>query len=240
MVIRGLRPEYNSITIDGVQIPSNDAGTISASGDYSTPRNSPGGRAVDLSMISSNSLESIEVFKTVSPDRDAAVLGGTVNFGLREAKASSSGKPLFSLLTQGAYNDLVSTYNDYKFAASAEGRFFKDKLGVFAQGIAQKQDLTSNQLGGSYYIFNKQFPDILDLSSMNLSFIPTEQKRFDVDLSLDYRLPDGKIVLVNLFSHGNTRREYHSETYNLEGNSIQFGTQLTTNQRFHKKTGLWE
>ena len=86
VVIRGLLPQYNTITIDGVAMPptnSNDRGT-------------------DLSMISSNTLESIEVYKTVTPDMDAAVLGGTVNFNIREAKGTPTGLPTVSLLAQGA------------------------------------------------------------------------------------------------------------------------------------------
>jgi TonB-dependent receptor len=233
VVIRGLQPQYNTITIDGVQIPANDAGSISASGAYATPTNSPGGRAVDLSMISSSSLEGIEVYKTVTPDMDAAVLGGTVNFGLRKAKATPSGAPSVSLLAQGGYNDLMSTYKDYKFVASIEKRFFDDQLGVFVQGIAQEQSLVSNQLGGSYYQPNKQdMPDSIVLGSLNLAFSPTDQRRYDGTLTLDYRLPDGKIALVNLISHGKTTNESHSETYNLAtfGNDIQFGTQLSSNE----------
>ena len=233
VVIRGLQPQYNTITIDGVQIPANDAGSISAGGAYATPTNNAGGRAVDLSMISSSSLEGIEVYKTVTPDMDAAVLGGTVNFGLREAKESLSGAPSFSLLAQGAYNNLMSTYNDYKFVASAEQRLFDGRLGVFVQGIAQKQNLTSNQLGGSYYQPDKQGkPDSIVLGSLNLAFSPSEQKRYDGTLSLDYKLPDGKLALVNLVSHGTAANESHDQTYNLAtfGNDIQFGTQLSTNE----------
>jgi len=233
VVIRGLQPQYNTITIDGVPIPANDAGSISASGAYATPMNNPGGRAVNLSMISSNSLEGIEVYKTITPDMDAAVLGGTVNFGLREAKGTLSGTPSLSLWAQGGYKDLVSTYNDYKFVASVENRYFDNRLGVFAQGIAQRQNLTSNQLGGTYYQPNKQDkPDSIVLGSLNLTFSPTDQRRYDGTVTLDYRLPDGKIALVNLISHGTTRNESHSETYNLAnfGNDIQLGTQLSTNE----------
>jgi TonB-dependent receptor len=233
VVIRGLQPQYNTITIDGVQIPANDAGSISAGGAYATPTNNPGGRAVDLSMISSSSLEGIEVYKTVTPDMDAAVLGGTVNFGLREAKGTPSGAPSLSLIAQGAYNNLMSAYNDYKFVASGEQRFFDDRLGVFVQGIAQRQNLTSNQLGGSYYQPDKQGkPDSIVLGSLNLTFAPSQQRRYDGTVTLDYRLPDGKIALVNLISHGTTTSESHSETYNLAnfGNDIQFGTQLSSNE----------
>jgi TonB-dependent receptor len=248
VVIRGLQPQYNTVTIDGVPIPANDAGTISASGAYATPRvnfipgsppgtNNPGGRAVDLSMISSNSLEGIEVYKTITPDMDAAVLGGTVNFALREAKGTLSGAPSLSLLAQGAYNDIMSTYNDYKFVASIENRYFDNRLGVFVQGIAQKQNLTSNQLGGFYVQPNKQDkPDSIVLGNLNLTFSPTDQRRYDGTLTLDYRLPGGRIALLNLVSHGKTTNESHSETYDLKnyGNGadddIQFGTQLSSNE----------
>ncbi len=232
IVIRGLQPQYNTITVDGVPIPSNDAGSILTSGAYATPSNTPGGRAVDLSMVSSSSLEGIEVYKTVTPDMDAAVLGGTVNFDIREAKGTPNGAPVVSLLAQGAYDNLISTYNDYKFVASVEKRFLDDRLGVFVQGIAQRQTLTSDQLGGSNYQPDKQDkPDSIVLGSLNLSFSPTEEKRYDGTLTLDYRLPDGKIALVNLLSHDDKTTESHSETYDLAnyGNDIQFGTQLSSN-----------
>jgi TonB-dependent receptor len=231
IVIRGLQPQYNNITIDGISIPSNDAGSITSGGAYATPSNTAGGRAVDVSMISSNSLQGIEVYKTVTPDMDAAVLGGTVNFDIREAKATPGNAPALSLLAQGAYNNLMSTYNDYKFVASIEKRFFNDRLGIFAQGIAQKQTLTSDQLGGSYYQPAKQdFPDSVVLGSLNLTFSPSIEQRYDGILTLDYRLPNGKIDLVNLLSRGTTRTESHSETYDLAnyGNDIQFGTQLSS------------
>ncbi len=235
VVIRGLRPQYNSITIEGVPIPANDAGMISAQGAYATPTiSSAASRAVDLSMISSYSLENIEVFKTISPDMDASVLGGTINFGLREAKSTPSGAPVFFILAQGAYNDLMSTYNDYKFVISAEKRFFNDRFGVFLQGIIHKQNLTSNQLSVSYYQPNKQDkPDSIVLGSMTLGFSPREQKRYDATLTLDYKYSSGKLSLINFYSRGSTLTETHDETYNLAnyGNDILFGTQLSKNEQ---------
>jgi hypothetical protein len=79
VVIRGLSPEYNQITINGVPVPSNESGDR---------------RSIDMRMISSSSLGSIEVYKTNTPDMDAAVLGGTVNLGIRKASKNLSDKPL--------------------------------------------------------------------------------------------------------------------------------------------------
>lgn len=220
VVIRGLQPQYSMITIDGVPIPPTDAND----------------RGTNLSMISSNTLEGIEVFKTVTPDMDAAVLGGTVNFEIREAKATPTGAPSISLLAQGGYNGLMSSYNDYKFVGSIEKRFFGNRFGVFAQGIAQRQNLTSDQFGATYYIPNIAKPDEIALSSMNLYFYPREEQRYDGTLTIDYKLPNGRITLVNLLSHGNTNTVYHNETYDIggngsgiTGNDILYGTQYSPN-----------
>lgn len=214
VVIRGLAPQYNLITIDGVPIPPTDAND----------------RGTNLSMISSSSLQGIEVYKTVTPDMDAAVIGGTVNFDIREAKATPNGAPLVSLLAQGGYDNLVSTYNDYKFMASVEKRFFNNRFGIFAQGIAQRQTLTSDQLGAGYYIINPVYPNRIALSSINLSFNPSEQQIYDGTLTMDYKLPNGKIDFVNMFNHGNTDAQYHNESYSISGNNISYGTDYEPNK----------
>ncbi|MCB9249438.1 MAG: carboxypeptidase-like regulatory domain-containing protein [Ignavibacteriales bacterium] len=84
VVIRGISPEYSQITMNGVPIPSNEGGSEFG-----------GGRGIDMRMISSSSLDGIEVFKTNTPNMDAAVLGGTVNLGIRKARKSVSGESVF-------------------------------------------------------------------------------------------------------------------------------------------------
>ena len=64
VVIRGLSPKYNSITVDGTRLASTD----------------PNDRSTDLSMISQYMLDGIEVTKAGTPELDGDVLGGTVNF----------------------------------------------------------------------------------------------------------------------------------------------------------------
>ena len=69
VVIRGLSPKYNAITINGTRLASTDANN----------------RSTDLSMISQYMLEGIEVTKAGTPDMDADVLGGTVDFQIKKA-----------------------------------------------------------------------------------------------------------------------------------------------------------
>ena len=137
VVIRGLAPKYNQIRIDGIQLSSSD----------------PSNRSTDLSMVSSYMLQGIEVFKTVTADMDANVIGGIVNFELHEAQVKEKGVPHFNFLMQGGYNNLSNAYykfRNYKFIGSAENRFFDDKFGVFAQVDFGRQNLSSNELGASY------------------------------------------------------------------------------------------
>src|SRR5208283_723965 len=238
VVIRGLEPKYNSITIDGVSIPSNDAGSFSpTNGDYSKLTNTPGGRSVDMSMISSSSLEGIEIYKTVTPDMDASAIGGTVNFDIRRAKTNPDAAPSISLLAQNGYDDIMSSDKDYKFVASVEKRFFDDKFGIFVQGIAQRQNLTSDQLGAYYYNSSLNVitnPDTLEMGYTTLTFNASIQQRYDGTVTFDYKIPDGELALFNVVSHGTTTSEQHSDQYTVQNYSplsdrIILGTSLQKN-----------
>ena len=84
VIIRGLSPKYNSITVDGTRLSSTDYGD----------------RSTDLSMISQYMLDGIEVTKAGTPDLDADVLGGTVNLKLKRAEAGGLN---LNILAQGMY-----------------------------------------------------------------------------------------------------------------------------------------
>lgn len=223
IVIRGLEPKFNKILIDGVEIPAtnnNDRGT-------------------DLSMVSSNMLEGIELSKTVTPDMDAAVLGGTVNFRIKEAKKTLSGAPAFALLGQGGYNDLARTYKEYKFVASGEDRFFDDRFGVFAQAVVEKINHTSDEFGAGYEIKDKvNHPNDLLLDNINLQYVPRDERRYDGSLVLDYKLPEGKIALMNLFTTGTTNTQTFTQTYDVAGNYIYYNGQASPKNALHEATNI--
>ncbi len=179
VVIRGISPQYNQITIAGVPIPSNESGRQINSDDPLGSRVG-GGRGVDMRMISSSSLAGIEVYKTNTPDMDADVLGGTVNLGIRKASKGISERPLglsylpgISISAQGGYTNLTSEYNNYKFDLSLERRFLDERFGVFVQGIVQQQNFTSDHLDATYSQPNSVTnPGYLPLTDLNLYFTP--------------------------------------------------------------------
>ncbi|TRZ46434.1 TonB-dependent receptor [Robertkochia solimangrovi] len=69
IIIRGLSPQLNSVTLNGSRIPS-------AEGDN---------RNVQMDLIPSDMIQTIEVSKAVTPDMDADALGGSVNLVTRTA-----------------------------------------------------------------------------------------------------------------------------------------------------------
>jgi TonB-dependent receptor len=218
VVLRGLQPKYNRVMIDGVEMATTN--TNSSGVDA-------GDRGTDLSMISSNMLEGIEVFKTATPDMDAAFLGGVVNFQIKEANKSNTGIPKIGFLLQGGYNNLQSVYKDYKSVANIEDRFFDERLGVFAQAIIEEVNRTSDEFGGSYALAAVT-PKIgvtnpIQLNSLNLSLNPRDRKRYDGTLVLDYKIPDGKIAFMNVFSQSNSNNYTRSQNYSLSDNTISFG-----------------
>lgn len=72
IIIRGLAPQFNSVTLNGSRIPS-------AEGDN---------RNVQMDLIPSDMIQTIEVNKAVTPDMDGDALGGSVNLITRSAPQS--------------------------------------------------------------------------------------------------------------------------------------------------------
>ena len=205
VVIRGLQPKYNKILIDGVQVAT------AQSDDRST----------DLSTISSNMLDAISVSKSVTSDMDADVLGGTVNFSLREAKPHAGDIPAISALAQGGYNDLSNArdrYNNYKLVLSAENRYFGDDLGVFAQADFERKNLTSNELGAVYTHYSASMSSYL-INSIGLYNVPRDRQRANGALVLDYNLPGGKIKFSNFVSTGSTNATERYENLDVANNA---------------------
>jgi TonB-dependent receptor len=208
VVVRGLQPKYNNILIDGVQMGSAN----------------PDDRSTDMSMISSQMLGGIEVSKTVTPDMDANVLGGTVNFEMREAKVSQPGVPQIGLLAQGGYSNLpdaYNKYNNYKYIGSVEDRFLEDNLGVFVQVDVERKNLSSNELGASYDHAGVSMTQYIT-NALNLHDIPRDRQRYNGALDIDYRLPEGKIKLTNLISSGTTNALDRNEALTITGNSLTY------------------
>jgi TonB-dependent receptor len=195
VVIRGLSPKYNQVKVEGVK--------MAATGSDD--------RSSDLSMISPYMLEGIEVSKAALPDKEADVIGGSVNFILREAPEVLQ----FDVLAQGSYNGLKSEFGGFKFVAGGSNRFFDKKLGVFAQVDVENRNRDSYELEVNYTNYTSPLdPEEVDVSIGNLLYKDISRKiqRYGGTVVLDYKLNDGKIKFSNFISGINNDNQVRYET----------------------------
>ncbi|NOY61183.1 MAG: TonB-dependent receptor [Calditrichaeota bacterium] len=204
VILRGLAPKYSRIQIDGV----NMASTGNAD------------RSADLSMISTQMLEGIEVTKSIMADQEADATGGIVNFRLKEAPEA----PKFNILSEGAYNGLAKSYNNYKLSLGGSRRFLDSKLGVYVQFNTEKRNNSSDKLGGiSYYQENVGAP--VQTRSVSLTDANRIVERLGATLVMDYSLPAMKIKFSNFSSRINHDRQEYSIDYDYFVND--YGRNLT-------------
>ena len=209
LVVRGLQPKFNAIMLNGVRMSATD----------------PNDRSIDLSMISPYMLDGIEVTKSITPDLDADVLGGTVNFKMRTAGGNEQNEELkINFQAQGGYNNLSNAYNkynNYKYVASIEKRFFEGRFGVFAQGDFERRNLTSNELGTTYnHLQNSQTEYVVN--DLTLYNIPRDRKRGTATVVMDYKLDNGRISFVNFYNSGTTTTQNRNEVIDLLTNSHNY------------------
>jgi len=191
VILRGLAPKYSRIQIDGVNMAS--TGSVD--------------RSADLSMISTQMLEGIEVTKSIMADQEADATGGIVNFRLKEAPEA----PKFNMLSEGAYNGLAKSYGNYKLSIGGSRRFLNNRLGIYAQFNSEKRNNSSDELGGiAYYQENVGAP--VQTRSVSLSDINRVVERLGGTLVMDYSLPTTKIK----FSNFSSKIQHKSQEYSID------------------------
>lgn len=186
VAIRGLSPKYNLITVNGVRVPATGAED----------------RSVDLSLISSNMLDGIELKKAVTPDMDGDAIGGTVDLKLREAPEQFH----LEISAQGGYNKLQDYYGNYNFSLNTSNRFFENKLGVIASFNLDNYDRSADKFSANY----RQSTDtqtgepLIIVSEVNLRDESIKRDRMGGSLLLDYQLDNGKIVANAFYNQLNS------------------------------------
>lgn len=187
VVVRGLAPRFNNVTVNGLRIPSTDAVD----------------RSVDLSMISPDMLSGIEVYKANRPDQDGDAIGGTVNF---QVKKASDEPEVFATLQYG-YNGQAQELGQYKGTVNLSNRYFRDKLGVIVTGNYQRANRSSDQLRAAYSFKEQDIfgNSLIEPGELILADIEEVRKRYGGSLVVDYRLPNGNISWSNLY--GRTDRD---------------------------------
>jgi len=119
--IRGMDASLNTLSIDGMRVPSPE----------------PSARQTPMDVIPSDMVAAIQVSKTLTPDLDADAIGGNANLITRTARA---GAPLISLTAAGGQNR-INDGGIKNVTGFAGNRFGTDgKLGVVIGGNYYQND----------------------------------------------------------------------------------------------------
>jgi TonB-dependent receptor len=164
IIIRGLAPQLNAVTLNGDRIPS-------AEGDN---------RKVQMDLIPSDMVQLVEVNKTLTPDMEADAIGGSVNLITRTAPD----KFRFSGTTSLGYNPI----RDGALANVSligGGRVFNKKVGVILS-----MNVNDNVYGSDNVeaVWSRAANGAVFMSQHDIRKYDVRRVRRSYNLTTDYRI----------------------------------------------------
>ncbi len=192
VVLRGLSDRYTAVTVDGIRIPPTDADS----------------RGVDLSTISQGTLAGVELFKALTPDKDADALGGSINLVTKRAPAER----LFWVDAKVIYNHLMAAYDQYDLVARYGERYFDGVLGVQVGGNLERRNRSSERIDLDYNQTLAGGNDY-EINEATLQFSDEIRNRYGASLLLDVNTPDEGVIRFNT-NFSRTDRSYLLSTRN--------------------------
>lgn len=178
--VRGTPADFSSVTINGSRLPS-------AEGDI---------RNVQLDLIPSDMIQTIEVNKTLMPDQDGDAIGGSINLVTK----NSPHRATFNAVAGTGYN-WISRKMQINFGLTAGNRFFDNRLGVMFSASY------NNAPAGSYnteFIWEKDDEEKLYLSDYQVRRYYVTRERQSYSLSADWKFNDNnKVWFKGIFNNRN-------------------------------------
>ena len=234
--LRGLGSEYTSVTVDGVSLASADA-NAGAAGNA---------RAFTMEMASLNSMESIEVSKTVSADVDANASAGTINLKTKRA-FDRAGRRVswqvnvaahseeFNLRQTPGPNDTGSSYKLRPGGIFEYSDIFLNKrLGVVLN-ISESNVYQETMISTLTY---NRTPTATDLrpeviTALSFQHAPRFNKRFATTLTTDFKVtPKLALSLGAVYNYADLWTPQRTVTFNTGSRALVTGnpyTDFTTN-----------
>ena len=188
IIIRGLAPSLNSVTLNGDRIPS-------AEGDN---------RNVQMDLIPSDMISTIEVNKTLTSDMDADAIGGSVNLITR---ATPNGERI-SATVAGGYLPIRDKAS-YTAGLVYGNRFFNDKLGAVLSGSYNNVDYGSDNVENEWVKddFGNEFIQAAEIRKYDVQRI-----RRSTSLALDYKFNENNTIFANAIYNWRDDRENRFRT----------------------------
>lgn len=207
IVLRGLSPQFSTVTVDGVRLASTDAND----------------QGIDLSTISQGSLAGIELYKALTSDKDADAIAGTVNLVTKKAPAHRTIK----VEAFGGYNGLDKSAKEYNFSGNYGERFFSNKFfGLQLEGHVE-QRIRSNESTDYSYDFTLNGGKNWETTTFQPQYVNEVRKRAGGSVLMDFNTPDGGNIKFNTI-YNRTSRDYLTSyrTYHQSG-GVAYDYELT-------------
>ncbi|CAM1373235.1 TonB-dependent receptor, plug [Tenacibaculum litopenaei] len=218
IIIRGLAPQLNSVTLNGSRIPS-------AEGDN---------RNVQMDLIPSDMIQSIQVNKAITPDMDGDALGGSVNLVTRTAPqnfrlAATAGSGISFITNKRILNGSLLLGNRTK----------DKKFGWMLAGSWNDTDFGSDNIEAEWsnqFEFNNG--STTEKRAVNPYTKEFEQRNYLVQrirrsfsVNLDYQIdPNHNLYLKTMYNWRDDRENRFRSKYSmLDGEDIAIGDFTLTN-----------
>lgn len=213
IIIRGLAPELNSVTLNGNRIPS-------AEGDN---------RNVQMDLIPSEMISNIEVSKTLTSDMDADAIGGAVDLVTR----ATPNKQRISATISGGYVPIREKAM-YSGSFVYGNRFFDSKLGVVVSGSLQNKDYGSDNIEA---VWKQGKKDNIFVSQFDIRKYDVQRVRRSISSALDYKINSNNSLAADIIYNWRSDRENRFRTrYKIKEADNQSG--YTSDIRRETKGGI--
>ncbi len=167
----------------------------------------------NLSAISSSMIGSIEVSKAFMADQDADVLGGSVDFKMREAPSGFKKDLWF----RTGYNGFTKSFKMQDASVLLSDRFLDDKLGVMLSVSWDRKDRGRDNYAAGYEPVgssaNAEALLPVKLNGVTLTHTQNLNNRYGGTLFVDYKLNNGKVFLQSFASSLNSQNDYTDNNY---------------------------
>ena len=191
--IRGIDPNLNTTTVNGVRLPSPEADN----------------RQVPLDVIDSDVLSSIVISKSLTPDMPGDTIGG--NIEIETLSGLDQDERLLQFRLRGIYADVVEEYG-YRGSLTFADKFFNDRLGVALSISDQERSFGSEnaEVDGTWNTDESvPFPEEFENRNYDIT-----RERTSVVFNLDYDLSESTNVFLHTTYSDFTDQEYRNRIEN--------------------------
>ncbi len=192
LYLRGLNPNFTTVTVNGERVPSTGSG-----------------RGTSLSGISAEMLQSLEVIKAITPDMDADAVAGSINLQTRRAtKRQIDGR------IEGGTHTLADggTGRGALFVGDRFGN-----TGVIVGADYSRQQRETQNVQTRWTDYNNGSGTESVISRLTAQYYPMDRTRYSLNSTIDHQFsPTSSVFLTALASQYNTNETRHTLAYRLD------------------------